>query len=169
MGVDAWGFDAERQVVARRLRSKRLILRAVHGAVISVLATALVAVGAAALRDSVVRFGWPGWVSAGAFLSILFGAFAAAELPFAYVGGFRWEHASGLSHQHLSGWLKDVAKSLGRRGGGSSRGSSASRLRLESDSSRRSCSCRYSTVSGRFRTRASGIGSHPSRRARASL
>src|SRR6266704_4718241 len=105
MGVDAWGFDAERQVAARRLRSKRLVLRAIHGAVISVLATALVAGGAASLRDSVLRLGWPGWASAGAFLSLLFGAFAAAELPFAYVGGFRWERAFGLSRQRLGGWL----------------------------------------------------------------
>ncbi len=112
MGVDAWGFDAERQVAARRLRSKRLVLRAIHGAVISVLATALVTGGAASLRDSVLRLGWPGWASAGAFLSLLFGAFAAAELPFAYVGGFRWERAFGLSRQRLGGWLKDVAKSL---------------------------------------------------------
>ncbi len=112
MGVDAWGFDLERQIVARRLRSNRLVLRAVHGAVIGLLATALVAGGAASLRDSVVRLEWPGWASAGAFLSILFGAFAAAELPFAYVGGFRWERAFGLSRQRLSGWLKDVAKSL---------------------------------------------------------
>src|SRR3989442_1528984 len=112
MGVDAWGFDLERQIVARRLRSKRLVLRAVHGAVIGLLATALVAGGAASLRDAVVRLGWPAWASAGAFLSVLFGAFAAAELPFAYVGGFRWERAFGLSRQRLSGWLKDVAKSL---------------------------------------------------------
>src|SRR6266508_2835532 len=112
MGVDAWGFDAERQVAARRLRSKRLVLRAVHWALIGLLASALVAGGAASLRDAVFRLGWPGWASAAAFLSILFGAFAAAELPFAYVGGFRWERAFGLSHQRLRGWLKDLAKSL---------------------------------------------------------
>ena len=112
MGVDAWGFDVDRQVVARRLRSKRLVLRAIHGAAIGLLATALVAGGAASLRDSVLRLGWPGWASAGASLSILFGAFAAAELPFAYVGGFRWERAFGLSRQRLSGWLKDLAKSF---------------------------------------------------------
>src|SRR5437867_3527480 len=188
MGVDAWGFDAERQVAARRLRSKRLVLRAIHGAVIGLLATALVAGGAASLRDSVLRLRWPGWASAGAFLSLLFGAFAAAELPFAYVGGFRWERAFGLSRQRLSGWLKDVAKSLALGlvstlvvGGALLWLLAATHWwwlvawilgvapRLESDSSRRSCSCRCSTVSGRFRTRASGIGSHSSRRARASL
>ena len=112
MGVDAWGFDAERQVVARRLRSKRLVLRAVHGAVVGLLATALVVGGAVSLRDAVLRLGWPGWASTGAFLALLFGAFAAAELPFAYVGGFRWERAFGLSRQRVRGWLEDVAKSL---------------------------------------------------------
>src|SRR6266702_6215217 len=112
MGGDARGFDAERQVAARRLRYKRHVLRAILRPVISVLATAVVAGGEASLRDSVLRLGWPGWASAGAFLSLLFGAFAAAELPFAYVGGFRWERAFGLSRQRLGGWLKDVAKSL---------------------------------------------------------
>ncbi|HEX9341952.1 MAG TPA: M48 family metallopeptidase [Thermoplasmata archaeon] len=112
MGVDAWGFDAERQLLARRLRSKRLVLRAVHGAVIGALATVLVAGGAASLEGAVLRLGWPAWASAVAFLSILFGAFAAAELPFAYVGGFRWERAFGLSNQRLVGWLSDVWKSL---------------------------------------------------------
>src|SRR6266702_1373614 len=94
MGGDARGFDAERQVAARRLRYKRHVLRAILRPVISVLATAVVAGGEASLRDSVLRLGWPGWASAGAFLSLLFGAFAAAELPFAYVGGFRWERRS---------------------------------------------------------------------------
>src|SRR6266545_1192583 len=112
MGVDAWGFDAGRQVVARRLRSKRLVLRAVHGAVIALFGIVLVSDGSASLRDAILRFGWPRWASAAAFLSILFVAFAAADLPFAYVGGFRWERAFGLSVQRLRGWLKDLAKSL---------------------------------------------------------
>ena len=112
MGVDAWGFDAERQVVARRLRSKRLVLRAAHGAVVGLLASALVAGGAASVRDTVFRLGWPGWASALAFLSILFGVFAAVELPFGYLGGYRWERAFGLSDQRMRSWLKDVAKSL---------------------------------------------------------
>ena len=46
------------------------------------------------------------------FLAVLFGVFAAAEVPFSYVGGFWWEHAIGLSTQTFAGWMKDLGKSL---------------------------------------------------------
>lgn len=112
MGVDAWGFDEERQAVARRLRSKRLRLGAVRTASFGVIAGILVFGGAAACRDLILSLGWPGWASVVTFLAVLFGVFAAAEVPFSYVGGFRWEHAIGLSTQTFAGWMKDLGKSL---------------------------------------------------------
>src|SRR5947209_11151550 len=146
MGVDAWGFDEGRQAVARRLRSKRLRLGAVRTASFGVIAGILVFGGAAACRDLILSLGWPGWASVVTFLAVLFGVFAASEVPFSYVGGFRWEHAIGLSTQTFAGWMKDLGKSLAlglgstivvggmllwlsrrRLGGGSSDGSSAPR------------------------------------------
>src|SRR5438445_468436 len=112
MGVDAWGFDEERQAVARRLRSKRLRLGAVRTASFGVIAGILVFGGAAACRDLILSLGWPGWASVVTFLAVLFGVFAGAEVPFSYVGGFRWEHAIGLSTQTFAGWMKDLGKSL---------------------------------------------------------
>src|SRR5437879_3830470 len=97
MGVDAWGFDEERQAVARRLRSKRLRLGAVRTASFGVIAGILVFGGAAACRDLILSLGWPGWASVVTFLAVLFVVFAASEVPFSYVGGFGWAHALGLS------------------------------------------------------------------------
>ncbi len=112
MGVDAWGFDEERQAVARRLRAKRLRLGAIRTASFGALAGAFVFGGAASFRDRILSFGWPTWLSLATFLAVLFGIFAAAEVPFSYVSGFLWEHAIGLSNQTFAGWLKDFGKSF---------------------------------------------------------
>src|SRR5207245_10434231 len=93
MGVDAWGFDEDRQAVARRLRSKRLRWGAVRTASFGVIAGILVFGGAAACRDLILLLGWPGWVSVVTFLAVLFGVFAAAGVPVSYVSVFRWERA----------------------------------------------------------------------------
>src|SRR5437879_1516118 len=178
MGVDAWGFDEERQAVAHRLRSKRLRLGAVRTASFGVIAGILVFGGAAACRDLILSLGWPGWASVVTFLAVLFGVFAAAEVPFSYVGGFRWEHAIGLSTQTFAGWMKDLGKSLasasGRRswseacsfgssrrrlGGGSSDGSLAPRSLRSSGSSRPSYSSRSSSDSGHSKMSACGTAS----------
>ena len=98
--------------MARRLRSKRLRLQAVRSATFSLLAGILIFGGSARLRDLILRLGWPGWSSVAVYLAILFGIFAAAELPFAYIGGYRWERTGGLSNQTLAGWLKDRGKSF---------------------------------------------------------
>src|SRR2546430_16289948 len=112
MGVDAWGFDEERQAVARRLRSKRLRLGAVRTASFGVIAGILVFGGAAACRDPLLSPGWPGWASVGTFPPGLFGVFAPPGVPFSYFAGFRWGHAIGLSTQTFAGWRKDFGKSL---------------------------------------------------------
>src|SRR5204863_115301 len=119
MAVDAWGFDSERQAKAHRLRRMRFRLSIVRSAAIIVLVVGVVAVGAASLRDAVASFRWPSWASTILFLVLLFLIFLAVELPFAYVGGHRWETTSGLSSQSFRGWAKDLAKSVGLGLGGS--------------------------------------------------
>lgn len=113
MAVDPWGFNRERQVIARRLRTIRLRLSAARIAVFAAAVCILVFGGSGYLRDAVLSLRGPAWPSTILFLAILFAFFAAIELPFAYVGGHRWERACGLSSQTFLAWLKDVAKSLG--------------------------------------------------------
>src|SRR5438552_15126832 len=97
----------------------RFRLSIVRSAAIIVLVVGLVAVGSASLRDAVASFRWPSWASTILFLVLLFLIFLAVELPFAYVGGHRWETTSGLSSQSFRGWAKDLAKSVGLGLGGS--------------------------------------------------
>lgn len=112
MGADAWGFDADRQALAWRLRSKRLRLQAIRTAANAILAAAFVLGGATGLRDAVSALRWPGWASLVTFLIVLFVVFSLAELPFSYLGGFRREREFGLSTQTGASWLRDVGKSL---------------------------------------------------------
>ena len=113
MSVDAWGFDPERQALARRLRTKRFRLSVARSVTLVALLIFLAFGGSAALRDAVLNLSWPGWAAPILFLLVLFAIFAALELPFGYVVGYRWEKSSGLSAQAFLGWLKDLAKSLG--------------------------------------------------------
>lgn len=113
MGLDPWGFDVDRQAIARRLRTMRRRLSATRGAVFAVAVSVLLLGGSGSLRDAVLSLEQPAWMSTILFLAVLFALFAAIELPFAYLGGHRWERASGLSSQTFFGWLKDLAKSFG--------------------------------------------------------
>src|SRR6267143_1807380 len=113
MAVDAWGFDSDRQAKAHRLRTLRFRLSMGRTAALIALVVVLVLGGSASLRDAVLSLRWPSWASMILFLVLLFLAFLAVELPFAYVGGHRWETASGLSSQSFRGWAKDLAKSVG--------------------------------------------------------
>ena len=113
MAVDAWGFDSDRQAKAHRLRTLRFRLSMGRTVALLALVVVLVLGGSASLRDSVLSLRWPSWASTILFLVLLFLAFLAVELPFAYVGGHRWEAASGLSSQSFRGWAKDLAKSVG--------------------------------------------------------
>ena len=54
MSVDAWGFDVERQMTARRLRSLRIRLSAIRMAVAAALTLVLVLGGAGALAYLVI-------------------------------------------------------------------------------------------------------------------
>ena len=113
MSVDAWGFDVERQATARRLRSLRIRLSAIRSAVGAALTLALVFGGAGALRDWVFSLHVPSWAAPVTFLAALFALVTVVDLPFRYVGGYRWEREFGLSSQPFVGWLKDLAKSFG--------------------------------------------------------
>ena len=119
MSADAWGFDSDRQAKAHRLRTSRFRLSIGRTAGMMALVVGLVMGGSTGLRDVVLSLPWPSWASTILFLVLLFLAFLALELPFAYVGGHRWETASGLSSQSFRGWLKDLAKSVGLGLGGS--------------------------------------------------
>src|SRR5467141_4875186 len=118
MAVDAWGFDSERQAKAHRLRTLRCRLSIARTAALVALVVVLVIGGSASLRDAVLSLRSPSWASTILFLVLLFLSFLAVDLPFAYVGGHRWETSSGLSSQSLLGWAKDLAKSVGLGLGG---------------------------------------------------
>src|SRR5256886_8370322 len=118
MAVDAWGFDSERQAKAHRLRTMRFRLSIARTAALVALVVVLVIGGSASLRDAVLSLRWPSWASTILFLVLLVLSFLAVDLPFAYVGGHRWETASGLSSQSLWGWAKDLLKSVGLALGG---------------------------------------------------
>src|SRR5467141_3192437 len=118
MAVDAWGFDSERQAKAHRLRTMLFRLSIARTAALVALVVVLVIGGSASLRDAVLSLRSPSWASTILFLVLLFLSFLAVDLPFAYVGGHRWETASGLSSQSLLGWAKDLAKSVGLGLGG---------------------------------------------------
>src|SRR2546429_2575684 len=119
MAVDAWGFDSERQAKAHRLRTLRFRLSIARTAALVALVVVLVIGGSASLRDAILSLRWPSWAATILFLVLLFLSFLAVDLPFAYVGGHRWETASGLSSQTLLGWAKDLLKSVGLGLGGS--------------------------------------------------
>jgi len=113
VSVDAWGFNVERQMTARRLRSLRIRLSAIRMAVAAALTLVLVLGGAGALRDRVLSLPVPLWAATVTFLVALFALVMGVDLPFRYIGGYRWERAFDLSAQRFAGWVKDLAKSLG--------------------------------------------------------
>jgi len=117
MGVDPWGFDVERQVLARRLRTRRLVLALVRDALLLAFFLALLAGGSLAVRDGILSLGMPRWAAIAAYLLVLFAIASALSLPFAYLNGFLWEVRAGLSSRTLGSWLKDLAKSMGLTAG----------------------------------------------------
>jgi STE24 endopeptidase len=112
MVVDAWGFDVDRQAKARHLRRQRVRLAAARTAASTVLVVGLILGVSGIVRDAVLALGWPSWASAVLFLALLYAFYVAFDLPFAYLGGYRLEKASGLSSQSFRGWMKDLGKTL---------------------------------------------------------
>lgn len=113
MGVDAWGFDEERQAVARRLRDRRFRLMVLRVAVYLGATLALLAGGAVALRAWAASFAPATWAHAALFLATLYGIGSVLGLPFSFVSGFVWERRAGLTDRGAGSWLRDYAKSAG--------------------------------------------------------
>lgn len=113
MAVDPWGFDEDRQTLARRLRSRRLLLSAIRQGFFLLFLVVLLFGGSGVLRTWAFSFAFPTWAAIAVFLIILFVIGNTIGLPFSYVSGFRWEAKAGLSTRTLASWMKDVAKSFG--------------------------------------------------------
>lgn len=112
MGLDPWGFDEERQALARRLRRRRVRLGAVRSAVLLSYLLGLVAGASRAVQEGVARLGGPAWAQIAGFLVVLYGVGSALDLPFAYVSGHRWEASAGLSTRSARAWLADHGKAF---------------------------------------------------------
>lgn len=111
MAEDALDFDANRQALARELHRVRRWLARFRAAILFAFLAFLVLAGAPALRVWIEIFGLAEWAVAAIFIAVLYSAGSLLDLPFAYLGGYRLERASGLSTQSLASWLRDRAKS----------------------------------------------------------
>lgn len=112
MATDAWGFDEDRQVLARKLLTKRRRYGWSHMGVLLVFLLVLVGGSAASLRTWVEAFRLPAWAAATVFLTILYTIGSALGWPYAYVGGYKLDRGFGLSTQTVRSWLVDEAKSF---------------------------------------------------------
>lgn len=112
MGADPWGFDEERQALARQLVTKRRRYSWSHMGVLLVYLLVLLASGAASLRTWADSVHIPGWAASTLFLAILYAIGSALGWPFAYVGGYKLDRAFGLSTQGPRSWVLDQAKSF---------------------------------------------------------
>lgn len=112
MGTDFWGFNEERQDLARKLRKKRRRYSISHLGVLIVFLVVLLAGESVALRSWVTSFGLPGWVAASLFLFVLYAIGSALGWPYAYVGGYLLERGFGLSTQSRRSWATDQVKSF---------------------------------------------------------
>lgn len=113
VGADPWGFDEDRQALARRLRDRRLVLSLGRGGALLGLALGLLAGGALAVRNWATSVVPTGWAEVALFLLVLYAAASLLGLPFAYVSGYRWERAAGLTERTVRSWLRDWSVSAG--------------------------------------------------------
>ena len=113
MGTDLWGFDEERQDLARRLRCARRRYSVPHTVIVLGFLGVLLVGGAAALRSWVESLGLAGWARASVFLLVLYAIGSALGWPFAYASGYKLDRAFGLSTQSLRSWALDLLKSFG--------------------------------------------------------
>ena len=112
MGTDPWGFDEERQDLARRLRRKRRQYAMSHTALLLVYLAVLLAGESAAVRSWALSLGWPPWAAATLFLVLLYTIGSVLGWPYAYVGGYKLERGFGLSTQSRRSWAVDLIKSF---------------------------------------------------------
>ncbi len=111
MGTDPWGFDEDRQVLARKLVAKRRRYSWSHMGVLLVYLTVLLTGWSIALRSWVLSLGFPSWLAGSFFLAILYTLVRALGWPYDYVGGYLLDRGFGLSTQSPRSWAKDQAKS----------------------------------------------------------
>lgn len=112
VGADPWGFDTERQALARRYRTRRRRLSAVRSGVFLVFFVFLVLGGSLAIQGWSRSLGLAGWAANAVFLVALVALAEVIDLPFAYVSGFRWEVESGLSTRGAASWAWDRVKAF---------------------------------------------------------
>ncbi len=112
MGADPWGFDEERQTLARTLVSKRRRYSWSHTGMLLVFLAMLLAGLAAFLRNWAESFGLPGWAASSLFFVVLYAIGSVLGWPFAYLGGYKLDRAFGLSTQTAASWIRDEAKSF---------------------------------------------------------
>jgi len=110
VGVDAWGFDQERQAFARRLRTRRRWLAGARASLLAGFLVALLAGGSRMLDSWVEGVPAPSWARTAAFITILYSVGSGLLLPFAYVSGYRWEVEADLSSRTRGSWLRDQGK-----------------------------------------------------------
>ncbi len=111
MPKDPWGFDEERQVLARKLRRKRRAYSMSHTAVLLVFLLVLLAGESAAARSWALSLGGPQWAAATVFLALLYTIGSALGWPYSYLGGYKLERGFGLSTQSRRSWAMDLLKS----------------------------------------------------------
>ncbi len=110
MTADSFGFDVERQRVAREVFTLRLRFGLLRTAVFAVgVFLFLILGGSAALRD--VTAAGSAWLSLFLYFTALYLALQAASTPFD-VYGYRLQVRYGLSRQGWRGWVLDEAKGL---------------------------------------------------------
>ena len=109
MAGDAWGFDVERQRLARALFTTRFRIGLVRSAVFAAgVGLFLLLGGSAALRD--LGGGGSPWLIVFAYFTVLYVALDLAALPFA-AHGHALETRFGLARQGWRGWGLDTLKS----------------------------------------------------------
>jgi len=112
MGADPWGFDEERQVLARKLVRKRRQYSWSHTGVLLVFLLVLLAGSSVSLRAWAESFRLPAWAAATVFLALLYTIGSALGWPYAYLGGYKLDRGFGLSTQAARSWALDQAKSF---------------------------------------------------------
>ncbi len=112
MGTDPWGFDEERQVLARKLRTKRRRYAWSHTGVLLVFLGVLLTGSSVRLEAWIGSFGLPAWANSSLFLVLLYTVGSALGWPYTYLGGYWLERSFGLSTQTRRSWALDQVKSF---------------------------------------------------------
>lgn len=112
MGTDPWGFDEDRQILARKLVTKRRRYGWSHLGVLLVYLLVLIAGWAVSLRAWIGSLGLPAWAAPTVFVALLYTIGSGLGWPYAYLGGYQLDRGFGLSTQTIRSWAKDQAKSF---------------------------------------------------------